>query len=210
MSRTLEDLLRTLLGEIAPGEDEVKEASHRGPICDGDFQVGCGGDADLIWVLVLRQLQAILCLLRHHKFGLKEIKCEIKDIEDNMDGGGEIAGPLTTGPIFIRTGQNNAINVKVQNTGDAPISAEVRLFNIGVCPPVEVDTETLTDIGSCCAQDAVVTAGAGNVEVVVCPTPSDATMRVFVSVHNGNATTGAFEYVIKPAEMLPLVCPFCE
>ena len=211
MSRSLEDLLRDLLGETAPlDDDEVKETKHRGPICEGEIQIGCGGDADLIWVLVLRQLKAILCLLKHHKYGLKEIKCEIKDIEDNMDGGGEEAGPLTTGPIFIRSGQNNAINVKVQNIGDDPISAEVRLFNIGVCPPVQADSETLTNIGSCCAQDAVVTADAGDYEVVVCPTPSDAAIRVFVSVHNGSATTSAFEYVIKPAEMLPLVCPFCE
>lgn len=100
--------------------------------------------------------------------------------------------------------------MKVQNVGDAPINAEIRLFNIGVCPPALVDSETLTNIGSCCAQDAVVTANAGNFEVVVCPTPANARIRVFVSVHSGNAATSAFEYVIKASEMLPLVCPFCE
>ena len=210
MSRSLEDLLRGLLGETDPDDEEMKETGHRGPICDGEFQVGCGGDTDIIWLLVLRQLRAIQCLLKHRKFGLKEIKREIKDIEDNMNGNGELIGPQTTGPIFIRAGQNNAINVKVQNVGEDPISAEIRLFNIGVCPPVQADSETLTDIGPCCAQDAVVTANAGDFEVVVCPTPADATIRVFVSVHSGNAATSAFEYVIKASEMLPLVCPFCE
>ncbi len=39
---------------------------------------------------------------------------------------------------------------------------------------------------------------------------SKASIRAFVSVHAGAAPTSAIEYVIKAAEMLPLVCPFCE
>lgn len=216
MNPSLEDILKLLLGETHDDGQEVRATGHHGPICDGGLEVGCGNDADLIWLLVLRQLRAIQCLLRSREFGLREIKCEVKHIEDCLEGcdggggGSEIVGPQTTGPIFVRSGQNNAINVKVQNTGEAAVDAEVRLFDTGACPPVQIDSVTLTAIGSCCTQDAVVTADAGDFEVVVCPTPADAAIRVFVSVHSGNAVTSAIDYVVRASEMLPLVCPFCE
>ena len=112
--------------------------------------------------------------------------------------------------VYKRQGQNNAINVKVQNVGEDPIDAVVRLFDIAQCPPVLVDEETLSDIGGgCCAQNAVLTANAGDFEVVICPDPADATIRAFVSVHSGNAPTAAIDYVIKASEMLPVVCDFC-
>ena len=162
---------------------------------------------------MLTKLQAILCLLKHRRYGLKEIKREIKEIEENMNGNGDgdgIVGSQSTGPIFIRTGQNNAINVKVQNVGEEPVAVHVRLVDIGACPPAVIETQTLGDIGSCCSKDAVLTAPAGDFEVVICTVTPDARIRAFVSVHSGNSANSAFEYVIKASEMLPLVCPFCE
>lgn len=119
-------------------------------------------------------------------------------------------GPLSTGPFFIRAGQNNAINVKVQNASENPITVDVKLFDIEDCPvTTPIQTKTLTIPGGCCARDAILTAPAGNFEVVICPTPNNAPIRAFVSVHSGAAVTSAFEYVIKAAEMLAPACKFC-
>jgi len=117
---------------------------------------------------------------------------------------------VSTGPFFVRAGQNNAINVKVQNTSGAPIDADVKLIGLD-CPVTSpLQTVTLTDIpGGCCVEDAVLTADAGNFEVVVCPDPANAPIRVFVSVHSGNATTSAFEYVFRASEMLAPACSLC-
>ena len=155
-------------------------------------------------------LRKILWLLCNKKFGLREIKREIREIEKKLDGDPP-SGPLSTGPFFVRTGVNNAINVKVQNTGDEPIDAVVRLFNLDTCPPTLIGSETLLAIpGGCCARDAVVTAPAGNMEVVICPDPEDATIRAFVSVHAGAAVTSAFEYVFRASEMIAPACELCE
>lgn len=126
------------------------------------------------------------------------------------DGGPPATGPVSTGPFLVRTGQNNAINVKVQNTSSAPIGAAVKLIGLD-CPVMNpLDTITLADIpGRCCVKDAVLRANAGNFEVVVCPDPADAPIRVFVSVHSGGATTSAIEYVIRAEEMLAPACSFC-
>lgn len=176
----------------------------------------CQESSNCTWKL----LKQIVCLLTNRKFGLRQIKCEIKEIERKLDelvcngnGGGKVGGPLSTGPIFVRAGQNNAINVKVQNIGEEPIDAVVKLFNIAACPPSPalIDEETLLNIGGgCCAQDTVLTAPAGNLEVVICPDPADAAIRAFVSVHSGNAPTSEFEYVIRASEMLPATCDFCN
>ncbi|MGI6131139.1 MAG: hypothetical protein ACOYES_04640 [Bacillota bacterium] len=117
---------------------------------------------------------------------------------------------MSTGPFFVRVGQNNAINVKVQNTAGAPIDADVKLIGLD-CPVTNpLQTVALTNIpGGCCARDAVLTADAGNFEVVVCPDPANAPVRVFVSVHSGNATTSAIEYVICAEEMLAPACSLC-
>ena len=126
------------------------------------------------------------------------------------NGGPPATGPVSTGPFFVRAGQNNAINVKVQNTSSTPIDADVKLIGLD-CPVTNpIQTRTLTGIaGGCCARDAVLTASAGNFEVVVCPDPANAPIRVFVSVHSGNATTSAFEYVFRAAEMLAPACSRC-
>jgi hypothetical protein len=125
-------------------------------------------------------------------------------------GGPPATGPVSTGPFFVRTGQNNAINVKVQNTSGAPIGAAVKLIGLD-CPVTNpLDTITLADIpGGCCVKDAVLRAGAGNFEVVVCPDPANAPIRVFVSVHSGGAATSAIEYVIRAEEMLAPACSLC-
>ena len=117
---------------------------------------------------------------------------------------------VSTGPFFVRAGQKNAINVKVQNTSSTSINADVRLLGLD-CPVTNpLQTKTLTGIpGGCCARDAVLTADAGNFEVVVCPDPADAPIRVFVSVHSGNAATSAIEYVIRAEEMLAPACGLC-
>jgi hypothetical protein len=173
----------------------------------------------------------ILCLLKHPVFGLREIKREVASIEARLDDPGfgleeikrevrEIeqevkkdgkpaGGPLTTGPFFIRTGQQNAINVKVQNTGHAAISAVVRLFSLDPCPEL-VQSVTIPQIGGgCCTVDAALTAAAGNFEVTICPTPANARIRAFVSLHTGAAATSAFEYVFRASEMLPKACNLC-
>ena len=116
-----------------------------------------------------------------------------------------MTGPVSTGPFFVRTGQNNAINVKVQNTSNTPIDARVILIGLECPANNPLQAVTLTNIpGGCCADDAVVTAGAGNFEVVVCPDPADAPIRVFVSVHSGNAPTSNIEYVIRGRRCSPL------
>ncbi len=183
---------------------------------DGAGGISCQPCQLRTWKLLKR----IWCILTNKKFGLKEIKCEIMEIERKLDqlvcngnnnGDGAVGGPISTGPFFVRTGQNNAINVKVQNIGDEPIDVIVRLFDIGKCPPVLTDEETLTAIGGgCCAQDAVLTAPAGNMEVAVCPNPANAAIRAFVSLHSGNAPTSEFEYVFRASEMLPVACGLCE
>ncbi|MEA4883941.1 MAG: hypothetical protein VB144_09880 [Clostridia bacterium] len=140
--------------------------------------------------------------------------CSVEVQEHNPtppDGGPPSTGPLTTGPFFVRTGQNNAINVKVQNTGNTPIDADVKLFSLD-CPACNpVDSRRLANIaGGCCVKDAALSANAGNFEAVVCPIPANAPIRAFVSVHSGNAVTSSIEYTIKAAEMLSPVCSFCQ
>ncbi len=117
----------------------------------------------------------ILSLLTNRKFGLCEIKREVKEIGKNMDNGnGDQRGAITTGPLFIRTGQNNAINVLVQNLEEAEIDVEVKLVNLGSCPVFVEDNASLENIDSCCTEDTVLTAAAGRWEVLVCPTPATA------------------------------------
>ena len=161
---------------------------------------------------LLRKLNMILALLTNRCFGLCEIKKEVKEIEENTENGngGIVSGPITTGPFFIRTGQNNAVNVLVQNLEDSLIDVEVKLVGIGACPVLALDNASLEDIDSCCTEDATLTAAAGNWEVVVCPTPEPARVRAFVSVHGGNAATSAIEYVFRASEMLPATCAFCD
>jgi hypothetical protein len=210
VDRDLEELLRSILREIM-GDDETCGDPEQRERCDGEPE--CRGGKDFLWFRVLAKLHAILCLLRHRRYGLREIKREIKEIEEKMNGNGNgngIVGSQSTGPILIRTGQNNAINVKVQNVGEGPVTVHVRLVDHNACPPAPVQTVSIADIAPCCAQDAVLTADAGNFEIVVCAATPDARIRVFVSVHSGNSTNSAFEYVIRASEMLPLVCPFCE
>lgn len=208
MDDELRDLIEALDRKL--GTDEDLKGGTSGGYNGLDL---CCGVSDLGWFLVLAKLKLILRLLKHPKFGLKEIKREIKEIEQNMcpTPPGPVTGPLSTGPFFVRTGENNAINVKVQNIGTEPIDATVTLWNIGVCPIQPVDSEVLLAIGDgCCAQDVVLTAPAGNFEVVICPDPADATIRAFVSVHSGNSANSAFEYVIKASEMLTPGCELCQ
>ncbi|MGI6132774.1 MAG: hypothetical protein ACOYES_13045 [Bacillota bacterium] len=167
-----------------------------------DIKVFCGG------ALVERETaQAVIIPL--------ERVCAVEVGAREVDGcppcgGPPATGPVSTGPFFVRAGQKNAINVKVQNTSSTSINADVRLLGLD-CPVTNpLQTKTLTGIpGGCCARDAVLTADAGNFEVVVCPDPADAPIRVFVSVHSGNAATSAIEYVIRAEEMLAPACGLC-
>lgn len=230
MKRNTGALLETILGalmerpEVPKTEDEpqvqkeiVQERKIEEPEADiateepeAEWIGGCPRPDN---TEVSRKLSLILSLLTDRRFGLCEIKREVKEIEKNMgngNGDGDLSGPITTGPFFIRTGQNNAINVLVQNLGEAAIDVEVKLVAIGACPVFVEDNASLENIGSCCTRNAVLTASAGNWEVVVCPTPGTARVRAFVSVHSGNAVTSAFEYVFRAAEMLPAACSFCD
>lgn len=166
--------------------------------------------------LILKKISLILALLLNRFFGLREIKKEIKDIEKKLD---DIVPPtppaqggaLTTGPFLVRTGENNFINVKVQNTGEETIRVDVFLYDLEECPPEVVAGGTLTELeGGCCVQEVGVVASAGNFELVICPDPEDAPIRAFVSVHSGNSVTSAIEYVFRAAELLPVACELCE
>lgn len=160
---------------------------------------------------IQHKLNLILGLLTNPCFGLCEIKREVREIEDNMGNGDNvISGPITTGPFFVRAGQNNAINVLVQNLEEGNIDVEVKLINLEACPPFAQGNVSIEDFESCCTEQVGFTVPAGNWEVVVCPTPETARVRAFVSVHGGNAVTSAFEYVIRASEMLPAACSFCD
>lgn len=159
---------------------------------------------------LLRKLNMILALLTNRHYGLCEIKREVREIEENMGNGGIAGGRITTGPFLVRTGENNAISVKVQNLEDSPIDVEIKLLTLESCPAAVLDNASLEDICPCCTEDAVLTAGAGNWEVTVCPTPETAAVRAFVSVHSGNAVTSAIEYVFKASDMLSDACSFCD
>lgn len=155
---------------------------------------------------VLGRVEALEELLDNHGDGLEELKDEVRGIEKALCVPAN-RGALSTGPFFVRAGAANAVNVKIQNVSRLPVDVVARVFDIGVCPPVEVDSETVISIGRCCTQDVVFTVPAGDFEVVISPRSAGAQIRAFVSVHSGAATTSAFEYVIKAAEMLPVACP---
>ncbi len=187
------------------------EASVRSlPVKFSWGRLSCCGQ---ILCMILSKLKFIICLLTNRWFGLKEIKKEIKDIEcklDNMVPPTQ-GGAITTGPFLVRAGENNLINVKVQNTGEETIRVDVFLYDVEECPPEVVGGGTLAELeGGCCVQEVSVVASAGNFEVVVCPDPAGAPIRAFVSVHSGNAVTSAIEYVFRVSEMLPAACGLCE
>jgi hypothetical protein len=152
----------------------------------------------------------VLDLLEDPRFGLREIKDEVKDIERALGALTPVKGPLSTGPFFIPCGQKVAVTANVQNVGRGCIDVEVKLFDIECCPPKEVDCKLLRDIGRCCAEDAVLCASEGIFEVVFCPKPDHAAIRAFVAVHEGHSSDSEAEYVIMAADMLPVVCPFCK
>ena len=159
---------------------------------------------------VLEELEEIEGLLEDPRYGLAEIKREIRDIEEALSDLLTDKGPLSTGPFYVRAGEANAINVLVQNVGKCPIDVKVRLFDLEACPPEEIDCESLECIERCTAEAAVLTAPEGIFEVVVCPKSDKASVRAFVSVHSGDAPNSSIEYTIKAEEMLPVVCPFCK
>lgn len=208
MSSDVGRVIEAVLEEMGVNDDRVMELINE--LIGIRLPSGCC--VEDAFLLILVKLKVILCLLKNEEFGLEEIKREIQDIEDKLDSGQTPrAGAITTGPFFVRTGSNNAIAVRVQNTGADPIDVDVRLFNIGACPPALQDSASLTDIGGvCCAKSAVLQAPAGSFEAVFCPDPATASIRAFVSLHNGAAANAQFEYVIKAGEMLPSACSLCE
>ncbi len=167
-----------------------------------------------ILCIILNKLKLIIAILLNRCFGLPEIKCEIREIEEKLDNlvpPSSQGGAITTGPFLVRTGENNAIGVKIQNAGDATISVTALLYDVGECPPELVSQVGVADLeAGCTAQDITLTADAGDWEVVLCPSPADARIRGFVSVHSGNAVTSAIEYVFRAAEMLPAAAAQCE
>lgn len=117
-------------------------------------------------------------------------------------------GSLSSGPFFVRTNAQ-AINVKVQNPGPAPVTLNVLLISLDCPVNNPVATETITIPAGCCAEDAVFVADTGNYEVVVCaPTPLTP-LRAFLSVHSGASTNANIEYVIPAASFLAPACNFC-
>ncbi|MGE5580727.1 MAG: hypothetical protein ACM3WU_11915 [Bacillota bacterium] len=158
---------------------------------------------------VLEALEDILDLLENRKFGLAEIKDEIKDIEDALKDRKD-KGPISSGP-FLLLHDNNAATVAVQNLDKCPIDVEVKLFDIQCCPPKEIDSKCLKCIGRCCAEAAVLCAPEDGIfEVVCCPDPEKSAIRAFASVHSGGGCSPDTDLVIPAADFLPLVCPFCK
>ena len=165
---------------------------------------------------VLEKVKNIEDLLKSPRFGLREIKEEVKDIEDALDNLLPGKGPLSTGPFNIMDGPV-AIKVSVQNVGKGCIDAVVRLFDIECCPPRQVDCKVLRNIGRSCAEDTVLCANEGIFEVVICPKPDKAPIRGFVTVKRvvqanpgPNAANLHAELVFRAADLLPVVCPFCK
>ena len=160
---------------------------------------------------VLDALDDIEDLLEDRKFGLAEIKREIRDIEDALKDRVKDKGPLSTGPFVVEGDhKDRAVTVAVQNLDKCPIDVEVKIFDLECCPPKEVDCKLLKDIGRCCAEAAVFCVCEGIFEVVCCPDPEKSEIRAFVSVHSDDCHDSDVEFVIKAEEMLPLVCPFCK
>ncbi|HHX29518.1 MAG: hypothetical protein ACOX5Q_08925 [Bacillota bacterium] len=159
---------------------------------------------------VLEKIENIQDLLKSPRFGLREIKEEIKDIEDALDNLLPGKGPLSTGPINIHNGPDRAIKVSVQNVGKGCIDAVVRLFDIECCPPRQVDCKVLRNIGRCCAEDTVLCAHEGIFEVVICPKPDKAPIRAFATVHCGGSSNSDIDLVFRATDFLPVVCPFCK
>ena len=159
---------------------------------------------------ILEELEEIEDLLEDPKTGLAEIKREIRDIEEKLDEESEVKGALTTGPLFIAEEGEHAVTVVVENIGRNPVDVKVRLFSLEFCPAKEVDSEELECIKRCCAKTATLRTEEGAFEVVCCPEPENATLRVFVAVHEDCSPSSEVEFVIPAAEMLPLTCPFCK
>jgi hypothetical protein len=118
-------------------------------------------------------------------------------------------GSLSTGPFFVRT-NSQAVNVKVQNPGPAPITLTVLLISLDCPVNNPVDTETITIPAGCCAEDAVFVADTGNYEVVICAPTPQTPLRAFLSVHSGASTNANIEYVIPAADFLAPACDFCQ
>jgi len=156
---------------------------------------------------VLEALEDIKDLLESPKFGLAEIKDEVRDIEDAL----KMKGPITSGP-FLLLQDNNAVTVCVQNLDRCPINVEVKLFDIQCCPPKEIDSKCLKCIGRCCAEAAVLCAPReGIFEVVCCPDPEKSALRASASVQNRAVNGPSNSGLVIPAnDFLPLTCPFCK
>jgi len=159
---------------------------------------------------VLEALEDIQDLLESPKFGLAEIKDEVRGIEEALKSLAKNKGSITSGPLLLPQG-NNAVTVCVQNLDRYPIDVEVKLFDIQCCPPREIDCKRLRCVGRCCAEAAVLCAPEDGIfEVVCCPDPQKSSIRAFANVHSG-AVNGLTAGLVVPAiDFLPLTCPFCK
>ncbi|HHY45488.1 MAG TPA: hypothetical protein GX512_07255 [Firmicutes bacterium] len=162
---------------------------------------------------VLETVENILDLLKNPRFGLKEIKDEVKDIEEAVGNLVPVKGPLSTGPFSVTI--PSKIKVSVQNVGSKGcVDAVVRLFDIECCPPKQIDCKVLRNIGRCCAEDTWLAApeGARVLEVVICPKPDKASIRGFVTVQPMavNASNPDALLNFRACDLLPVVCPFCK
>ncbi len=159
---------------------------------------------------ILCELEEIAGLLEDPKSGLAEIKSEVRNIEERVATLSTGKGPLTTGPLYIPSQGTSAISVVVQNLDRCPANVEVRVLSLECCPPVQVCSADLRCIGRCCSESVTLTATEGLYEVVCCPDPEKASIRAFVSVHEGSSPSSPVAYAVTAAEMLPLECPFCK
>lgn len=131
---------------------------------DAGHGCGCSGGCKKIpWTR--RLLIAVLRLLTSRRFGLKEIKREIKEIEDKLDrlvppGDG---GNFTTGPV-VRDVQASSLIVKVLNNSDEDHTVTVIVFDLTQCEKTQFGSVTL-DVDAGCAEEHIFTQPPVNYEV---------------------------------------------
>lgn len=125
---------------------------------------GCGGGCRKVpWTR--RLLIAILKLLINRRFGLKEIKREIKELEDKLD---RLVPPgdgvnFTTGPV-VRDASASSLIAKVLNNSDEDRTVAVIVFDLTACEKTEFSSVTL-DVDAGCAEEHIFTQPPVNYEV---------------------------------------------
>jgi hypothetical protein len=98
-------------------------------------------------------LIAILLILTNKRFGLKEIKAEIREIEEKLDMIVSPLGNFTTGPV-IKDVTASSLIVKVLNNSNVTQSVLVIVFDLTDCEKTEFDSIEL-EVEPGCAEEHI-------------------------------------------------------